>query len=102
MNKIEECIKFYLTSRDVYTVEKVFNELVRITTPENYMHIVNSIDRHKNATHELDLSTYIAEIASNKYPKLETIIHDKLKTYTDKDAIDDLQNALKKLEIETS
>ena len=87
----------YLTNRDVYSVEIALQKIVRLTTKENYMDIVHYINTHKNATQELDLTMYLNDIACKEYLDLEIIITDKLKTYRDKDAIDDLEKALKKI-----
>jgi len=46
---------------------------------------------------ELDISTYIHEIANSNYPGLNKIIKSKLMIFTDLDAIEDLNKALKKL-----
>lgn len=90
----------YLTNKEIYSVERALNDLIKLTTDENYMDIVRYINNHINTTHELDLTMYIVEIASIKTPGLEVIIQEKLKTYTDKDAIEDLQEALIKINLQ--
>ena len=99
MNEIKKLIDIYLTNKDVYTVEKVLDDIVKRTNSGNYMDIVYYMDDHKNATHELDLTIYISEIASIRYPQLEKIIKEKLENYNDPHVLEDLKSSLKKLEL---
>ena len=94
-------VDYYLTSRNVYDVEEALDKLVSLTTNDNYQYIIQYIETNtSNIKHELDLSMYLVEIANKEYQQLIPIIQNKLKTYTDKDAIEDLENALVKMNYE--
>ncbi len=93
---MDELINYYLTDSSVDLVEIALERLVANTSPSNYLSIISKIEKHSNAT-ELDLSMYIFDIAQPSYIDLITIIHEKLITFKDVDAIDDLKNALQKI-----
>ena len=95
--KIKKLIDYYLTSRNVYGAEDALEKMVDLTTKENYFLIIDYIEKKEVKKHELDLSMYIVEIACKDYTKLTPIINNKLKEYSDKDAIEDLENALIKI-----
>ncbi|NVK53010.1 MAG: hypothetical protein HWD85_08750 [Flavobacteriaceae bacterium] len=97
MKEIENLIDHYLTTRNVYGAEDALEKMVELTTRENYLHIINYIENKDVKKHELDLSMYIVEIACKEYQDLIPIINSKLKEYSDNDAIEDLENALKKI-----
>ena len=63
----------------------------------NYLQIINYIENKEVKKTELDLSMYIVEIAKKEYSELVPIIQQKLTVFKDKDAIEDLEIALKKI-----
>lgn len=95
--KLKSLIDYYLTSRNVYGVEDALKKMVEHTTKENYLFIIDHIEKKEVKKHDLDLSMYIVEIACKEYQELIPIIKNKLNVYTDNDAIEDLENALKKI-----
>lgn len=87
-----------MTSKNVYGTEDALQKMVELTTKENYLQVVNYIDSKDDIKkHELDLSMYITEIACKEYQELIPIIKKKLHEYIDRDAVEDLENALIKL-----
>lgn len=97
MKELENLIDHYLTTRNVYGAEDALEKMVALTTKENYLKIINYIENKNVKKHELDLSMYIVEIARKEYQDLIPIINSKLEKYSDNDAIEDLENALKKI-----
>ena len=97
MDEIKKLIDFYLTTSEVFYFEEVLDKIVALTTKDNYLEITNYIINCTHTTSELDLSIYINEIAKPEYYGLTQIINNKLKTFTDTDAIEDLEDALKKI-----
>ena len=97
MKELQNLIDYYLTTRNVYGAEDALEKLVELTTKDNYLKIINYIDTHESNKHELDLSMYIVEIANKEYQDLIPIINTKLKIFTDNDAVEDLEDALKKI-----
>jgi hypothetical protein len=95
--EIASIIDYYLTSRNVYGTEDALNKMVELTTKENHLQIIDYIEDKNVKKHELDLSMYLVEIACKEYQELIPIISNKLNQYTDKDAIEDLENALLKI-----
>lgn len=97
--KIQNLIDYYLTTRNIYGAEDALEKMVELTTKENYLQIINYIENKDVKKHELDLSMYLVEIACKEYQDLIPIINSKLETYSDNDAIEDLENALKKIKV---
>lgn len=97
MKELENLIDYYLTTRNVYGAEDALEKMVALTTKENYLEIVKYIENKDVKKHELDLSMYLVEIACKEYQDLIPIINSKLEKYSDNDAIEDLENALKKI-----
>ena len=95
--KLKNLIDYYLTSRNVYGAEDALGKIIELTHKENYLSIIEYIELSKTQKHELDLSMYLVEIACKEYKELIPIINSKLKKYTDKDAIEDLEDALIKI-----
>lgn len=93
MEEIKKLIDFYLTTEHVYSFEAALEKLVSYTNTENYMDITNYILDHTVKVSELDISMYIVEIANKYTVHLLPIITEKLESFTDKDAIEDLQEA---------
>ncbi len=94
---IESLIDLYLTQKQVYAVEEALKRLVALTTGNNYLNIVNMIIDYQKPATELDLSKYLVEIANPNYHDLLPIIQKKLNLFKDKDAIEDLEEAIKKI-----
>jgi len=97
MEEIKKLIDFYLTTKIVFYFDEALEKLVDQTTKDNYLAITNYIINCEHPTTELDLSLYICQIAKPEYKELTQIINEKLKTFEDKDAIEDLEDALKKI-----
>lgn len=96
MPEIEELIHSYLNSFSVVIVEMALEKLILHTDNSNYLEIISIIEMGINVS-ELDLSMYISGIASPDYKELINIIDDKLTCFKDKDAINDLNEALAKV-----
>jgi hypothetical protein len=97
--KLKDLIDYYLTSRNIYGTEDALHKMVELTSKENYLLIINYIEKSEVLKHELDLSMYLFEIASKEYQDLIPILKRKLKVYKDKDAIEDIKKALLKVNI---
>jgi hypothetical protein len=97
MEEIKSLIDFYLTTQVVINFEDALDKLVGLTTEDNYLEITNYIIDCDHPTSELDLSIYICEIAKPVKKGLTQIINTKLKTFKDNDAIECLEDALKKI-----
>ena len=95
--EIKSLIDFYLTTEVVVNFEDALDKLVSLTTKDNYLQIIDYIENCDAKTSELDLSMYIVEIANKEYQELIPIINSKLNKFIDKDAIEDLEVALKKI-----
>ena len=97
--KMKDLIDYYLTSRNVYGTEDALEKMVKLTNKDNYLSMIEHIEKSEAKKHELDLSMYLVEIACKEYQDLIPIIKSKLKTYNDNDAIEDLVDALKKINL---
>lgn len=97
MEEIKKLVDFYLTTKEVFYFEEVLDKIVGLTTEDNYLEITNYIINCEHPTSELDVSIYICEIAKPAYKGLTQIINTKLKNFKDTDAIEDLEDALKKI-----
>jgi len=93
MFELDQLIELYVSTRDPSTFEEILEQLVSRTNEQNYLKITKSIENQANCS-ELDLSMYLYDIAIPKYTELIPIIKAKLKTFQDKDAIEDLKEAL--------
>ena len=97
MEEIKKLIDFYLTTSEVFYFEEVLDKIVGLTTKDNYLEITNYMINSEHNPSELDLSIYLHEIAKPEYNGLIKIINTKLKTFKDIDAIEDLEEALHKI-----
>lgn len=95
--KTQQLIDYYLTTRYVYGIEEALKKLVDLTTKENYLQITKYIADKNVKKSELNLSMFIVEIACKDYQELIPIINNNLKIFKDKDAIEDLEEALQKI-----
>ncbi|PHR69403.1 MAG: hypothetical protein COA67_10545 [Lutibacter sp.] len=93
---MDKLINYYMTKTSVDLTEIALERLVYMTNASNYLLIISKIENFPNVS-ELDLSMYIVEIAQPNYINLITLIHQKLITFKDIDAIDDLNSALQKI-----
>jgi hypothetical protein len=93
MTEINELIDYYLTSKVVFTQEEVFNKLVLLSSENNYKKIISKLENYSNDT-EIETTIYLIEIANKKFIGFKEILQEKLKTYTNKDAIENLNEAL--------
>ena len=96
--RINVIIDYYMTYRWAENIELTLEKLVEVTNTTNYIEIVTKLEKYSNYT-ELDISMYIHEIANPSYADLVGIINSRLKIYKDKDAIEDLNLALKKIKV---
>lgn len=92
MTEINELIDYYLTSKVVFTQEEVFNKLVLLSSENNYKKIISKLENYSNDT-EIETTIYLIEIANKKFIGFKEILQEKLKTYTNKDAIENLNEA---------
>lgn len=97
MEPLKELINYYVTTKNVYGVEDCFDTIVNLTTNDNFKQIINLIDKHPEKKLETELTIYINEIAGKNLMGLEQIINKKIKIVTNKDAMEDLEEALLKL-----
>lgn len=93
MTEINELIDYYLTSKVVFTQEEVLNKLVLLSSENNYKKIISKLENYSNDT-EIETTIYLIEIANKKFIGFKEIIQEKLTTYTNKDAIKNLNEAL--------
>ena len=93
MTEINELIDYYLTSKVVFTQEEVFNKLVLLSSENNYKKIISKLENYSNDT-EIETTIYLIEIANKKFIGFKEILQEKLTTYTNKDAIKNLNEAL--------
>lgn len=98
MENIKGLIDFYLTTEHVFNYDLALEKLVSHTNTENYMAIINYIITHESQPTELDLSLYIADIAKKEYTDLIPVIQEKLAVFEDPDAIEELEEALRKMD----
>ncbi|MCL7754968.1 hypothetical protein [Polaribacter sp. Z022] len=97
MKEIKELVDYFLTSRNIYGVEEAIDIIVSKTTTYNYKEIIHYIENHPEYKIESDITIYLAEIANKDLPELETIIKERLKIFTSKSGIEDLNEALQKI-----
>ena len=93
---MDELINYYLEESSVDLVEIALERLVSQTNVENYLEIISSIEKHPEST-ELDMSMYITDIAKPAFTSLAPVINGYLNSFTDVDAIEDLNEAMNKL-----
>lgn len=94
---LDDLIETYVNSRVVFILELALEKLIDYTNPYNYESTIRSIQDHPNSS-ELDLSMYILEIANPQYSSLTRIIQSLLETFNDKNAIEDLEKVIFKLD----
>ena len=82
----------YQSARSAYIAEQYLDALVAKSTPENFEAIIEQMHLHPKVT-ELDYSMYICDIASPDFKGLLPIIAEFRKSFKDKDAIEDLDDA---------
>lgn len=97
--KPDQMVNEYVEARVVTSAETLLELLASITTKDNYMEFTCKIDAHPVSS-ELDLLMYIYLIADERYTGLKKFIETKLQSFKDADAIEDLNNALKKIKPE--
>jgi hypothetical protein len=93
MTDIDELIKLYLNSSDPSIYEELLLLLAAKTNEYNYLSIVEFMENQPNCS-ELDLAMYILEISCPEFIKLIPAINEKLLVFKDKDAMEDLVEAL--------
>ena len=93
---IEELVEAYQTARSAYMAEQYLDELVARSTLDNYLAIIHQMKQHAKF-HELDLSLYINDIAKPEFSGLMEVITELRKTFKDKDALEDLEEAAAKI-----
>ena len=93
---IQGLTRAYLNERDVYTAEKLLDKLVADTNTDNLTAILETMKMDPNL-HELDLSLFINGVASPDLPQLTEVINELRKTFKDHDALEDLDEAEKKI-----
>lgn len=91
---LEKMVEALVTESDVVMYESMQKKLIQETTESNYQEVIAMMQDHA-MTSQLDLSMYIREISEKNYDGLKVIILSLLEDFTDQDAIDDLEQALK-------
>ncbi|SDW50502.1 hypothetical protein SAMN05444411_101875 [Lutibacter oricola] len=94
---MDELIEEYLTNHSVFLVEMALEKLVAKTTEANYLEIISKIEKFPNST-EIDVAMYIHDIAKPNYVDLKLNIQLKKLAFKDKDAIEELDFALLKIQ----
>ncbi|WP_298777698.1 hypothetical protein [uncultured Polaribacter sp.] len=93
MKNITHLINYYLTTKEVYSLEQILNDLVISTNQENYLEIISKLEEHPYST-EVETSIYLTEISKKNLKGLKSIIKIKQKNYTNKTALEYLEEAL--------
>ena len=94
---MDKLIETYLTERSVTLVEKALEKLVLKTNASNYLEVISKIENYPTSS-EIDVAMYIHDIANPHFSELLNIINLKRLIFTDKEAIEELDFAMLKIQ----
>ena len=96
MNSIKKLVFDYLNTKDVYSVERILEELVAETTEDNVIRISELMLSEANF-HEMDLVIYLEELTSIKTEDLKTFIDTLTLRFDDQEALSALKTMSERL-----
>ena len=96
---MKNIISSYTSERDPTSREVLFDLLVEKTTDENYLEVLKILESEEGVL-ELEISMVIEAIATPNRKDIIPIIKKMLAVSTDEDVLEDLNDALKKIDFQ--
>ncbi len=91
MSSINIIVDYYLTTKDVYSQNKLLRNLIEITNKENVSEIISKLENHQNSN-EVETGMYLLEISRKKLKGIRNLVKNKLKKYKEKRSFKYLNN----------